>query len=158
MRFLLAFTALILIGNFGASAETAGTKAKPPGIIVAGAWVKPTIPGGAVSAAYMRIQSLTALKLIKVETPVAGEVQIHDMKMNDGVMEMREMDGVDIPVGKVVELKPGGKHVMLMNIAKPIRLGSKVPLKLVFVDANKKQVSIQVDATVSDRAPGSSSR
>ncbi|HEX9391094.1 MAG TPA: copper chaperone PCu(A)C [Usitatibacteraceae bacterium] len=145
-------TALLIACTAGiAQAQLPPAKAAPPKIVVTGAWVKTTIPGGSVSAAYMQIQSPTALKLLKVEAPIAGDAQIHDMKMNDGVMEMKELDSLAIPAGQMVELKPGGRHVMLMNLTGPIRLGDNVPLKLVFEGADKKKISVRIKATARER-------
>lgn len=113
---------------------------------VSNVWVKTTVPGGSVSAAYMHIKSTTALKLVKAESSLAGIVEIHDMKMNGGVMQMKALDSLDIPVGKTVELKPGGTHVMLMKVKEPIRKGDKVPLTLTFEGTNKKLMAINLDA------------
>ena len=114
--------------------------------IISEVWVKTTVPGGTVSAAYMHIKSATPLKLVKAESTIAGIVEIHDMKLNDGVMQMKALDAVDVPVGKLVELKPGGMHIMLMKVKKPITPGDKVPLTLTFVDAGKKPVVVRFDA------------
>ena len=113
---------------------------------VSNVWVKTTIPGSTVSAAYMQIKSAVPMKLIKAESAVAGIVEIHDMKMKDGVMEMKALDALDVPVGKNIELKPGGTHVMLMNVKKPINKGDKVPLALTFAGADKKPVVVKLDA------------
>ena len=114
-------------------------------------WVKTTIPGSTVSAAYMHIKSGTPMKLVKVESPAAGIVEIHDMKMNAGVMEMNAMDAVDIAANTLVELKPGGMHVMLMKVKKPINKGDKVPLKLTFEIAGKKPLVIELDAIAQEK-------
>lgn len=113
---------------------------------VSNVWVKTTVPGGSVSAAYMHIKSATPLKLVKAASSVAGIVEIHDMKMNGGVMEMKALDALDVPVGKTIELKPGGTHVMLMKVKKPIHKGDKVPLTLTFEGADKKLMTIKFDA------------
>jgi copper(I)-binding protein len=73
------------------------------------------------------------------------------MKMNDGVMEMKELDNLAIPAGQMVELKPGGRHVMLMNLTGPIRQGDNVPLKLVFEGADKKKISVRIEATAREK-------
>jgi periplasmic copper chaperone A len=128
-------------------AEKTGKKPAPQlNASVTDLWVKTTVPGGSVSAAYMKIKAPLALKLVKVETAIAGIVEIHDMKMNDGVMEMKAIDAIDVPANKVVELKPGGMHVMLLKVNKPIKTGDVVPLTLTFEDANKRAVSLSVEA------------
>ena len=117
---------------------------------VSDVWIKTTIPGGAVTAAYMRIQSPVALKLLKVDGTIAGNIQLHEMKMNDGVMEMKALAGVDIAAGKAVELKPGGTHVMMMDVAKSINAGDKIPLQLTFEGADKKKFIVRVEAIARD--------
>lgn len=113
-------------------------------------WVKSTLPGTAVSAAYMQIQSSRATRLVKVDTPAAGLVELHNMNMKDGVMEMKAMDAVEVPAGKTVTLKPGGMHVMMMNVKKSIKAGDKVPLTLTFEGADKKPLVVILDATARD--------
>lgn len=124
--------------------------AAPLGVSIDSPWVKTTVPGGTVSAAYMQLRSETPVKLVKVESPVAGLVEIHDMKMNAGVMEMKAVDAVAVPGGVPVTLKPGGLHVMLMKVAKPIHAGDKVPLTLTFEGAQSKPVVLKVDAIARD--------
>jgi hypothetical protein len=118
-------------------------------------WVKATLPGASVSAAYMQIQSERAVKLVKVESPAAGLVELHNMNMKDGVMEMKAMDAVDVPAGKQVTLKPGGMHVMMMKVNQPIKAGDKVPLILTFEGADKKPLVVKLDATAREAIPAS---
>lgn len=125
-----------------------------PGPKVFDVWVKTTVPGGTVSAAYMHIKSATPLKLVKAETPIADIAEIHDMKMNAGVMEMKAMDALDIPADKLIDLQPGGLHVMLMKLKKPINKGDKVPLTLTFEGADKKSVIVKLDAIAQEKNSG----
>lgn len=118
--------------------------ANPP--TVKDAWVKTTIPGAQVSAAYMKIESPVALKLLKAESPRAGITELHDMKMKDGVMEMKSEAFFEVPAKGALELKPGGKHAMLFKVAEPIKVGDKVPLTLTFEGADKKPLVVKVDA------------
>ncbi len=123
--------------------------------IISDAWVKTTVPGGNVSAAYFSVKSTRPLKLVKAESPVAGIVEIHNMNMKDGVMEMKSVDAVDIPANKTVELKPGGLHVMLMKVGKPINTRDMVPLLLTFEGADKKPIVVKLDAVAREKAPPS---
>ena len=120
--------------------------------VVSESWIKTTIPGSAVSAAYMQIKSATPFKLIKAESPAAGIVEIHDMKMNDGVMEMKALNAIVIPSNKAVTLKPGGMHVMLMNVKRPINKGDKVPMTLTFEGANMKAVLVTLELVARESA------
>ena len=114
---------------------------------VSNVWVRTTVPGSTVSAAYMQIKSAVPLKLVKAESAVAGIVEIHDMKMHDGVMEMKALDALDVPAGKNIELKPGGTHIMLMGVKKPINKGDKVLLTLTFARVDKTPVVVKIEAT-----------
>ena len=142
--------AMILVVFVGALFAQSGTT-NP---VISDVWIRTTVPGGTVSAAYMQIKSATPLKLVKAASPVAGIVEIHDMKMKDGVMEMKAMDALDVPAGKAFELKPGSVHVMMMKVKKPIFKGDKVPLTLTFEGAGKEPVVVTLDAIA--RESGSS--
>ena len=148
----LAFASIVIGFGAASSAQPAEKSTAMP--TVSEVWVKPTIPGASVSAAYMQIKSATPIKLIKVESSSAGIVEIHDMKMNDGVMEMKALDAVDVGPGKLVRLAPGGMHVMLMKVKKPISKGDKVPLILTFEDAGKKHIVVKLDATARENNAG----
>jgi copper(I)-binding protein len=115
------------------------------------AWVRDTVPGAMVSAAYMRIKSDAPMKLVKAESPLAGVTEIHKMEMKDGIMKMQAVDAVEVLPGKVVDLKPGGYHIMLMMLKDQIKAGAKVPLTLTFEDASKKQTVIKVEAKAQAR-------
>ena len=147
MRVALATMIVLLTG--ASSAQSSGKLAPLPKVF--DVWVKTTIPGSTVSAAYMHIKSATPMKLVKVESQAAGIAEIHDMRMNAGVMEMNAMDAVDIAANTLVELKPGGMHVMLMKVKKPINKGDKVPLKLTFEIAGKKPLVIELDAIAQEK-------
>jgi copper(I)-binding protein len=75
-------------------------------------------------------------------------VEIHEMAMDGNVMKMRAIPGLELPAGKTVELKPGGYHVMLMDLKKELKAGDTVPLTLVVEGADKKRETIEVKATV----------
>ncbi len=109
-------------------------------------WIKATIPGSNVSAAYLRIKSAKTVKLVKAETAVANIAELHSMNMKDGVMEMKAELAFNVPAGKTIELKPGGMHIMLMQVAKPIKAGDKVPLKLTFDTGGGNSLVMNVEA------------
>lgn len=148
----LAVVSLAIIFADTSSAQRAEKNAATP--IITDAWVKTSTPGGSVSAAYMNIKSATPLKLVKAESPVAGMVEIHEMKMNDGVMEMKALDAVNVPVDKLVKLAPGGVHVMLMQVKKPIKKGDKVPMVLTFEDEAKKPLIVTLEAIAKEHNAG----
>ena len=111
-------------------------------------WVRATVPGQPVAAAYMKLSSGVPLRLVKVETPAAKEAQIHSMSSDGGVMRMRELDALDLPAGKVVSLAPGGMHLMLFGLSAPLREGQHVRLTFTVQDRAGKQSTHSVDAPV----------
>lgn len=155
MKLHPAATRLILglaaCAALGAEAQTASNDAGKAELKVFDVWARTTVPGASVSAAYMHIKSAKPMKLLKAESPVAGMTEIHQMSMKDGVMNMSAVDAVDIPAGKLVDLKPGGLHVMLMQLKQPIKKGDEVPLKLTFEDAAKKTFVLDVKAKAQEK-------
>jgi periplasmic copper chaperone A len=146
--FVISIAAVATAASFLSSPAFA-QKAAPidePSLKVFDVWAKTTVPGGSVSAAYMHIKSAKPLKLVKAESNAAQTVEIHDMKINNGVMEMKAIEAVEIPANKLVDLKPGGMHVMLIKLSKPIIKGDSVPLTLTFETADKKTFTRQVMA------------
>ena len=117
------------------------------------AWVRGTVPQQMATGLFAQITSKQGGRLVSAASPVAGVVEIHEMLMDGNVMKMRAMpDGLALPAGKLVELKPGGVHVMMMDLKKPLKAGDTVPLTLVFEGADGKRETLQLQATV--KAPG----
>jgi len=117
-------------------------------VAVKAPWVRATVPQQKATGAFMQLETRQATRLIEVRSPVAGVVEIHEMKMDGNVMKMRPVSGLDVPAGKAVELKPGGYHVMLMDLKEQMKEGASVPLTLVFESADKKRETLEVKATV----------
>ena len=91
----------------------------------------------------MKLTAKDSVKLVSAVSPVAGVVEIHEMKMDKDVMKMAALpNGLDLPAGKPVELKPGGYHIMLMDLKQPLALNAMVPMTLTFVNA-KGQKTVQ---------------
>ena len=107
----------------------------------------PTLPGAKVGGGYISIsnQSNEADRLIGGSSPVAARVEVHEMKMDGNVMQMRQLkDGLEIPAGGSAELAPGGTHLMLMDIAEPLKQGDMIPVTLEFAKAGKVEVQFMV--------------
>lgn len=119
-------------------------------ISVTDAWARATMPGQKVSGAYMQIQSDADARLISASSTAVPRVEVHEMKMDGDVMRMREVQSIELPKGKTVSLEPGGFHIMLMNLPKPIAAGEVIPLTLV-VESGGKQQTVEVKAEA--RAP-----
>ena len=102
----------------------------------------------------MKITAPQTTRLITVVTPVAGVAEIHEMKMDNGVMKMRALpEGLDLPANKSVELKPGSYHLMLMDLKAPLMKDSSVALTLTFKDAKGKETQQQISVPVTAGAP-----
>lgn len=114
-------------------------------VSVTDAWARATMPGQQVSGAYMQIRSDADARLVSVSSPAVPRVEMHEMKMDGDVMRMREMKAIDLPKGKTVSLEPGGFHIMLMNLPKPIAAGDVIPLILT-VESGGKQQTVEVKA------------
>lgn len=117
-------------------------------VTVSDAWARATRPGQKVGAAYMALQSPADTALVKVESPAAGTVEIHTMTMNDGVMKMRMLEDLPLKANETVKLAPGGFHLMLFDLAKPLQAGETVQFTLHFKDSAGNTSSLQTDAPV----------
>ena len=112
-------------------------------------WVRSTVANQGATGFFARITSAQGGRLVTVSTPIAGIVEIHEMKLENNVMKMRALDaGLELPAGKTVELKPGGYHVMLMDLKKNVAAGETVPLTLVVEGGDRKRETIEVQAQV----------
>jgi len=116
-------------------------------VSVAQAWVRATVPGQKVAGVYLDIRSDQAAALTAVRSPLAGSAEIHSMSNDNGVMRMRRLARLDLPAGETVRLVPGGNHIMLLDIKRPLQAGERVPLVLT-VERNGKKGSVQVQAEV----------
>jgi periplasmic copper chaperone A len=112
-------------------------------------WAKATLPGQPVAGGFMKITNNGSEpdRLLKVTSGVSNMIQVHEMKVEDGVMKMGELpDGLEIAPGATVELKPGGLHVMFMGIKAPFKEGESVKATLTFEKAGTIEVEFKVDA------------
>lgn len=103
-------------------------------VIISDAWVRANAPGQTVGAAYMTLKSLQNSNLFQVESPAAGSVEIHSMSVTNGVMKMRALETLPLQAGKPEKLAPGGFHLMLFDLDKPLVAGEKATFTLSFKD------------------------
>lgn len=136
-RFALA----TLIAAAGVANVSAQVTVKDP-------WVRATVPAQKATGAFMQITAPQDTRLVEAKSAVAGAAEIHEMKMENNVMKMRQVAGIDVPAGKAVDLKPGGYHVMLMDLKEQMKEGASVPVTLVFEGKDKKRETVEVKATV----------
>lgn len=141
MRLSIAAAALV------ASALSVGAWAQ---VSVSSPWVRGTVQGQTATGAFMDLKSADGAALVAAESPVAGVVEIHEMRMEGDVMKMRAIPKLDLPAGQTVHLKPGGYHVMLMDLKQPLRKGDTVPIKLKFQGKDGKRHEVEIKAEVRD--------
>src|SRR3569832_1267501 len=108
------------------------------------AWVRATAPGQKVAGAFMAITADRDMELVAGTTPRADHVELHFMRMDGGVMEMRELESIKLPKGETVSLEPGGLHAMLIGLTSQVVAGEKVPMTLTFRDIQGKQENIGI--------------
>jgi len=113
-------------------------------------WVRGTVASQLGTGAFMKITAAKPARLVGASSPLAGVVEIHEMALVDNVMRMRAVDALDLPAGRTVELKPGGYHVMLMDLKRALREGETVPVTLL-VEQDGQRRAVAVKAVV--RAP-----
>ena len=131
------FASLVLAASSLAHAE----------VSVKDAWVRGTVPAQTTTGAFMTITSTAEARLLAVASPVAKMVELHESSMHGNMAHMQEVAAVALPAGKAVQLKPGGHHVMLMGLSKPLKAGETVPLTLT-VEEKGKRSTIEVKAAV----------
>jgi copper(I)-binding protein len=115
-------------------------------IEIARSYSRAMLPGAKVGGGYLKITNNGSTdRLISAKSDRAASVQLHEMKMDGGIMIMRELkDGITVPANTTVELKPGGYHVMFMNVTQPFKEGEMVKATLIFEKAGAVQVEFQV--------------
>jgi len=151
LPFLFASAALAGESHGHAPSYTAGH------LTITAPFTRATLPNAPVAGGYMSIANAGPGddRLVAAESPVAGRAEIHEMRMEGDVMKMRElMDGLPLPAGETVELAPGGNHVMLMDLAAPLEEGGTVPLTLVFEQAGRVEVVLDIAAPGARAAHG----
>jgi copper(I)-binding protein len=142
---LCAVTGMALVGS--AWAQNVSKTVTTNAIKIEDAYTRATVPGQQVAGGFMRIENKGAADLlVSASSPVAGEVQLHEMAMDGNVMKMRQVKDIPLPAGGAVELKPGGLHLMFINIKAPLTAGETVPVKLKFAKAGEVEVKMPVNA------------
>ena len=117
-------------------------------VTVTDPWVRGTVPEQKATGAFMRLTAPVDSRVVEARSPAAGTVEIHEMKMDNGVMRMRAVPTLPLPANKAVDLVPGGYHVMLMGLKQPLKAGDSVPITLVVEGPDKQRRTIEVNAPV----------
>lgn len=132
---------LLASTSLGAHAQSAPVTAER-------AWVRATVQGQMSSGGYLTLNASEPLTLVGASTPVAGTTEVHEMRMEGEVMRMRQVEGIPVTPGKPLELKPGGYHLMLMQLRTPLQPQARVPLTLTFRNAAGATRTLSVSAEV----------
>ena len=117
-------------------------------VTVGDPWVRATVAQQKATGMFAQVTSAQGGKLVAASSPVASVVEIHEMAMENNVMKMRAVPGLELPAGKAVELKPGGYHVMLMDLKGPVKAGDTVDVTLTIEGKDGKKEQIAVKAPV----------
>lgn len=117
-------------------------------VTVTDPWVRGTVSSQKATGAFMKLETKQPVSLVSASSPVAGVTEIHEMAMEKDVMKMRAVPRLDVAPGKPAELKPGGYHVMLLDLKQPLKAGDSVPITLTFEKADKSRQTVEVKATV----------
>lgn len=148
MKKLLALSALVLALPLASLAHCEAHAADEM-VQVSDPWVRATVPAQKATGAFLTLTAKQHARLIAAASPAAKLVEIHEMSMGaDNVMRMRAIESLELPAGSAVEFKPGGYHIMLMDLVAQMKEGERVPLTLTVESADGKRESIQVEATV----------
>lgn len=114
-------------------------------VTVSEVWIRTTVPGQKVAGAYLQLTSTEDAKLTGGTSSISEALELHEMSMQGDVMRMRRLDSIELPAGKKVELKPGGYHIMLMDIKSQIKEGDVIPLELIVTDRAGKTTSLRIE-------------
>jgi periplasmic copper chaperone A len=143
------------IRSFAAvAALTASAFASHAQVTVETPWARPTVAGqqGGGGFLVLRNTGAAADRLVGGSTPAAERFELHTMSMKGDVMEMRQVEGIDLPAGQEVELKPGGMHAMFIGLKTPLKIGDKVPVTLKFEKTGPMTVQFEVRSRPAPRA------
>lgn len=134
------------LAAFALAAALAAPAAGADGLTVTDAWSRSTPPVAQVGVIYFTLKNDTKKsdRLLKLSTPVAGKVEVHRTEVLDGIARMREVAVLHVDAGQVLEFKPGGMHVMLIGLRKPLVTGTRYELELLFEVAGPRKVTVQV--------------
>lgn len=152
LYYSLAAAAFLLSAGFATAHEF---KAGP--LKIGHPWSRATPAGAKVGGGYLSIENTgtAADRLVSVSVPFAARAEVHEMAVKDGVMTMRPLEqGVEVPAGAKVEFKPGGYHIMFMELKQPLKQGEMMKGTLTFEKAGTVDVEFKVDAIAAKGSEG----
>jgi len=156
VRKLILISIAYALAAYVTTAPARAEEVKAGDLVISQAWSRATPKGAKTGGGYLTIENKGSApdRLIGGSADVAGNVQVHEMSMEGGVMKMRPVEkGLTIEPGKTVKLAPGGYHLMMMDLKAPLKQGEKVPVTLEFEKAGKVAVEFDVQR-IGAQAPG----
>lgn len=138
--------ALMACGMLWCTLVAASANAQP--VEIKDAWIRGTVAGQKVAGAFMSLTSRSPARLVAAASPVARVAEIHNSRMEGGVMRMLAVDAIDLPANRTVKLAPGGFHLMLIDLKRTLKAGERVPLRLTFELAGGKRETVEVTIEV----------
>jgi len=130
---------------FVLAAACAPATQAPAAVAVTGAWCRATPVGAMAGGCYLTLTASADDRLVSAATPAARRAEIHSMDMTGGVMRMRQLkDGLALPAGKAVALKPGAEHLMIIGPNQALAAGGTMPLTLTFKKAPPRKISVPI--------------
>lgn len=143
--FMYCFTCLFFAISLNIHNAAADEK---PLVEISDHWVRASHPGQSVGAAYMTLTSKEDVTLTHASASVTKAVEVHEMKMVNNIMKMRQLESLKLPKGEAVSLKPGGLHLMLFDLAQPLKAGETVSFELCFADKEGNITIVPLTSTV----------
>jgi copper(I)-binding protein len=135
-----------ILAGLALAAALAAAAASAGELSVTGAWSRSTPPGAKVGVVYFTLKNDTKKsdRLLKLSTPVAAGVEVHRTEVLDGIARMREVAVLHVDAGQTLEFGPGGLHVMLTGVRRPLAAGTTFELEMLFEVAGPRKVRVEV--------------
>ncbi len=137
---------LFLLLAFTLSSNGIAATAASDSVTVIDPYVRAVPPGQTVSAAFMQLENTSGIMIavVNAASPVSKVVELHTHTHENGMMKMRRVEKIDIPANGKTVLKPGGLHIMLIDLHEPLKVDQKVPVTLEFEDGSRKTIEAPV--------------
>ena len=145
VRTLLPAVLVICGGLVACTPGDTPASGAPAGVQVSEALCRPTPVGRQATGCYLTLTAVADDRLTSASSPVAGRAEIHESRVESNMMMMRELkEGLPLPAGQAVELKPGGNHIMLLAVTEPLKAGDTLPLTLTFASSPPVEITATV--------------
>ena len=142
---MLIVLVISLLIAFIARTQAQTTVVKVGNLTISETFTRATVTGQKNAAGFLSIQNAGNVdKLLSAKSNVSSAVEIHEMKMDGNVMQMRQVNALDIPSKGKVELKPGGYHLMFIDLKSPLKSGETIEVQLNFEKAGKVDVKLPI--------------